>query len=74
MNQLTGTLPSDMGLFAKLIHLKLDHNQFRGTIPDSWPTGLANGRLQNLYLNDNQLTGTVPDNWMYSNILGKGQP
>ena len=59
-NNLTGTLPIDLGeKFVELRHLHLDHNQFRGTLPDSYNT-VGNGRLESFSINNNELTGVVP--------------
>ena len=59
-NQMTGRLPSD---FAKssveMRHLHLDHNDFRGTLPDEY-IEIGNGRLESLSIDHNRLTGTVP--------------
>ena len=66
-NELSGTLPSDLGEdFDVLRHLYLDHNQFGGTIPESYAT-VGNSRIINLHLNDNLLTGSVPAGWSEDN-------
>jgi len=56
-NQLSGSIPTQLGKLANLEHLGLDYNQLSGSIP------LELGKLKNLtrlWLNDNQLTGNVP--------------
>lgn len=59
-NQLTGTLPVDLGeKFVALRHLHLDHNGFTGPLPTSY-INVGNGRLEQLSVNDNQLTGEIP--------------
>ncbi len=59
-NFLTGTLPVDLGeKFVELRHLHLDHNKFRGTLPESYNT-VGNGRLESFSINHNELTGVVP--------------
>mmetsp|Transcript_6101 Transcript_6101/g.15111 ORF Transcript_6101/g.15111 Transcript_6101/m.15111 type:complete len:581 (-) Transcript_6101:497-2239(-) len=59
-NQLTGTLPNGIGeTFVALRHLHLDHNEFRGTLPESYNT-VGNGRLESFSIDHNKLTGTIP--------------
>ncbi|MDM8520113.1 clostripain-related cysteine peptidase [Anaerolineales bacterium HSG6] len=56
-NQLTGTIPTELGNLANLTGLYLYENQLTGTIP----TELGNlVNLTELRLNSNQLTGTIP--------------
>ena len=56
-NQLTGTIPTELGNLANLLHLQLTRNQLTGSIP----TELGNlANLESLWLNENQLTGTIP--------------
>ncbi|CUG93999.1 GP46-like surface antigen, putative [Bodo saltans] len=56
-NNLVGTLPSLLVLFANITAFDLGKNSLRGTIPDGWS---AFTKLSNLNLNNNQLTGTLP--------------
>ena len=56
-NQLTGTIPRELGNLANLDGLYLSSNQLTGTIPRELGN-LAN--LDGLYLSSNQLTGTIP--------------
>mmetsp|Transcript_24446 Transcript_24446/g.53538 ORF Transcript_24446/g.53538 Transcript_24446/m.53538 type:complete len:182 (-) Transcript_24446:2427-2972(-) len=59
-NQLTGTLPEDLGeKFVELRHLFLNHNSFVGTLPSSYNT-VGNGRLVAMAIDHNRLTGEVP--------------
>ena len=51
-----------------LTDLFLDHNEFVGTLPESYIT-VGNGRLESLAINDNFLTGQVPDNHVMFNKL-----
>lgn len=56
-NQLTGTIPTELGRLTNLNELLLNGNQLTGSIPT------ALGRLTNLYalyLDGNQLTGSIP--------------
>lgn len=56
-NNLTGTIPAQLGNFSKLWFLRLDANHLTGTIP----TELGNlSLLQTLHLENNQLTGQIP--------------
>ena len=56
-NQLTGTIPTELGNLTDLQGLYLDFNQLTGTIPPE----LGNlSSLTGLYLADNQLTGSIP--------------
>lgn len=65
-NNLRGTLPEEFGtIFTSLRQLYLDHNQFSGTIPQSY--GMAgSGSLLTLFLNNNLLTGGLPTVWVDS--------
>ncbi|OEU20277.1 L domain-like protein, partial [Fragilariopsis cylindrus CCMP1102] len=69
-NSLTGKLPNDIGTkFISLRHLYLDHNDFRGTIPDSYNT-VGNGRLESFSIDHNRFTGTVPgERSMYNKLV-----
>lgn len=64
-NNLSGPLPPSDG-FSSLKQFYLDHNQFTGTIPESYPM-IASGRLHVLALNDNMLTGGLPTGWVEDN-------
>jgi hypothetical protein len=60
---MSGPLPDDFGATSiQLEHLYLNHNQFTGSIPDSYAT-IGNSRLITLALNDNQFTGSPPSNY-----------
>ncbi|MEK8018671.1 MAG: choice-of-anchor D domain-containing protein, partial [Candidatus Parabeggiatoa sp.] len=57
-NQLTGTIPTELGNLVNLTVLDLSYNQLTGTIP----TKLSNlVNLMGLDLSYNQLTGIIPD-------------
>ena len=75
-NQLTGTIPAELGNLTGLQKLNLHVNQLTGAIP----TELGNlASLRDLSLNHNQLTGTIPtelgnlaslqDLWLQNNQL-----
>ncbi len=56
-NQLTGSIPPELGNLTNLQTLSLINNQLTGSIP----TSLGNlTNLQRLYLSNNQLTGPIP--------------
>ena len=56
-NQLTGTIPAELGNLSNLTELQLYDNQLTGTIPSE----LGNlSSLRSLDLGSNQLTGTIP--------------
>ena len=57
INQLTGSIPSELGSLANLVQLQLWENQLTGTIPSQLGS-LAT--LEVLALDDNQLTGAIP--------------
>ncbi len=56
-NQLSGTIPTQLGDLTNLTELRLDGNQLSGEIPAELGS-FAN--LRQLYLNDNQLSGEIP--------------
>ncbi len=56
-NQLTGSIPSEIGGLINLEYLYLDQNQLTGSIPSEIGS-LTN--LIELYLAENQLTGSIP--------------
>ncbi len=56
-NQLSGTIPTELGSLTNLTHLWLDGNQLSGGIPSALGS-LTN--LGNLRLDGNQLTGEIP--------------
>ncbi len=75
-NQLTGSIPTELGNLSNLDDLLLSFNQLTGSIP----TELENlSNLIRLLLHSNQLTGSIPtglgnlsnleDLWLYSNQL-----
>ena len=65
-NQLTGSIPPELGSLADLQNLNLSGNRLDGPIPTVLGD-LAN--LQNLSLGNNQLTGAIP-----SELGNPGQP
>ena len=56
-NQLTGSIPSEIGYLTNLINLYLNNNQLTGPIPPEIGN-LTN--LTHLYLQSNSLTGSIP--------------
>ena len=56
-NQLSGTIPPELGNLSDLIDLVLRHNQLSGIIPPEL-SNLTN--LQIIWIQDNQLSGPVP--------------
>jgi hypothetical protein len=56
-NDLTGTIPIEIGLLSNLELLYLDSNFFSGTIPSQMQ---ALKRLSNLWLANNELSGNLP--------------
>lgn len=76
-NQLSGSLPSQLGDLPELEELYLHQNQLTGTIPLEWGNLL---KLEILNLSSNQLTGSIPPElgnlleleefYLYSNQLG----
>nr|DAD38792.1 TPA_asm: hypothetical protein HUJ06_013114 [Nelumbo nucifera] len=57
-NQLTGSIPSTLGLVKTLEVVRLDRNSLTGTIPSNL-NNLTN--VQELHLSNNQLTGPMPN-------------
>jgi len=56
-NKLTGTIPTEIGLWTDTIAFIADHNMFTGTIPTeiaSWTY------LEGFRVNDNNLEGSLP--------------
>ena len=56
-NELTGTIPAELGSLSNLERLSLSFNELTGTIPTELG-GLSN--LESLDLSSNELTGTIP--------------
>ena len=56
-NQLSGTIPAELGQLGQLIQLNLHNNQLSGMIPAE--LGQLS-QLNDLNLNNNQLSGTIP--------------
>ncbi len=65
-NQLTGSIPPEIGNLTNLTYLFLENNQLTGSIPSEIGS-LTN--LVRLYLGDNQLTGEIPDSICDLNIV-----
>ena len=69
-NELTGTIPTDLGDLSNLTALNLGNNNLTNlTTLSLWRNGLTGSipgelggmtSLQHLYLSDNELTGTIP--------------
>ena len=56
-NELTGTIPPELGHFAALTRLNLSRNQLTGSIPSEVGNLV---HLRELNLSSNELTGTIP--------------
>uniref|UniRef100_A0A7S4NRK8 Leucine-rich repeat-containing N-terminal plant-type domain-containing protein n=1 Tax=Paramoeba aestuarina TaxID=180227 RepID=A0A7S4NRK8_9EUKA len=56
-NNMSGTLPSSLGDFTKLLSLVVSNNQIGGEIPSE----LFHSSILSLYLNNNSFTGTLND-------------
>ena len=69
-NNLTGTIPTELGLLSSLEDLNLEANQLSGTIPTEM--GLLSN-LKELTLSFNQLTGSVPISLASLSSLSKSQ-
>ena len=67
-NQLTGTIPAQLGQLTNLENLNLHNNQLTGTIP---ATLNKLTQLEHLSLSGNQLTGTIPAALGQTNKLAK---
>ena len=66
---LTGTIPTDLGVGTSLRELYLDQNKYLGgTISPAWVDTLPDSpRVLNVYLDD--LTGTLPANWHLPRLI-----
>ena len=56
-NELTGSIPTNVGDATNLQYLRLDANDLTGEVPAGLTTLL---NLERLYLNDNRLSGALP--------------
>jgi len=56
-NELSGTIPTELGLLTNLANLDLDSNSLSGAIPSELST-ITN--VEYLYANNNLLKGTIP--------------
>jgi hypothetical protein len=56
-NNVSGTLPSELGLHTRLAMVNLQYNRLSGVIPQ---TLSSLGEAQVIMLNDNRLSGTLP--------------
>ncbi|XP_031104360.1 MDIS1-interacting receptor like kinase 2-like [Ipomoea triloba] len=56
-NNLSGSIPRELGKLENLTVLEMDDNQFSGHLPDGICKGLA---LQNFTVNNNNLSGPIP--------------
>ncbi|MGB0383616.1 MAG: clostripain-related cysteine peptidase [Ardenticatenaceae bacterium] len=80
-NQLSGSIPPELGNLANLTHLNLRSNELSGSIPAELGN-LAN--LTSLWLYNNQLSGSIPAQlgnlanltslWLYNNQLSGSIP
>ncbi|KAL0348173.1 UNVERIFIED_CONTAM: putative leucine-rich repeat receptor-like protein kinase [Sesamum angustifolium] len=57
-NQLTGSIPSSLGLVQDLEVVRLDRNSLSGSVPENLRNLL---RVQELFLANNKLTGPLPN-------------
>ncbi|CAK9153153.1 unnamed protein product [Ilex paraguariensis] len=65
-NQLTGTIPPEIGNLSELFMLNLSHNNLLGSIPAS----LSNlSHIESLDLSYNKLTGSIPSELIKLNFL-----
>ena len=58
-NQISGTIPSNLGELTSLTNLSLFTNRLTGSVPSL--SGLSN--LKELSLSGNSLVGTIPGTW-----------
>ena len=71
-NELTGPLPSELGLMTRLQRLTLEHNTLTGNIPTELGSLVVNGPLSTLTLANNSLSGTIPEGLCSLGVLVKG--
>ncbi|BAB10966.1 receptor protein kinase-like protein [Arabidopsis thaliana] len=66
-NQLTGSLPQELGSLSNLLILQIDYNEISGKLP----TSLANlKKLKHFHMNNNSITGQIPPEYStLTNVL-----
>ncbi|EOA18978.1 hypothetical protein CARUB_v10007617mg [Capsella rubella] len=66
-NQLTGSLPRELGSLSNLLILQIDYNEISGELP----TSLANlKKLKHFHMNNNSITGQIPPEYSsLTNVL-----
>ena len=57
-NDLSGSIPTQMGLLTSLAELRLDSNSLSGTLPTE--LGLPTAMMEHLHLDSNSLNGPIP--------------
>jgi len=60
-NQLTGSIPAELGMLQHLAYLRLADNALAGEIPAELENLTS---LSQLWLHDTGLTGTIPDGFV----------
>ena len=60
---ISGTIPTQLGLLSSLRDIRVDNNHLSGTLPAMWAKSTLAQNLRTLIHQNNQISGTLPPEW-----------